>query len=214
MSMQRRQGEIAIDTDSEATPKNTDGGIRPARLLAESAAIFLSVLLAFFVEQWREDQNELQEAEAAISLVRAELAQNLAELERVAPSRDKQLQVYIEAMGVLQNEGRFPYDLPRLDTPEITTIAYDLATDSGAVTTVSTDELLLIAKAYEALDRVQGNDDFLQSRNAQIRFGDGEQYISGFIYYVNQASANEPNAIEHVRKALELLTPESPGDGE
>lgn len=212
--MQRRQGEIAIDTDSEATPKNTDGGIRPARLLAESAAIFLSVLLAFFVEQWREDQNELQEAEAAISLVRAELAQNLAELERVAPSRDKQLQVYIEAMGVLQNEGRFPYDLPRLDTPEITTIAYDLATDSGAVTTVSTDELLLIAKAYEALDRVQGNDDFLQSRNAQIRFGDGEQYISGFIYYVNQASANEPNAIEHVRKALELLTPESPGDGE
>lgn len=212
--MQRRQGEIAIDTDSEATPKNTDGGIRPARLLAESAAIFLSVLLAFFVEQWREDQNELQEAEAAISLVRAELAQNLAELERVAPSRDEQLQVYIEAMGVLQNEGRFPYDLPRLDTPEITTIAYDLATDSGAVTTVSTDDLLLIAKAYEALDRVQGNDDFLQSRNAQIRFGDGEQYISGFIYYVNQASANEPNAIEHVRKALELLTPESPGDGE
>ncbi|MEM6513805.1 MAG: hypothetical protein AAF660_12390, partial [Pseudomonadota bacterium] len=186
----------------------------PARLLAESAAIFLSVLLAFFVEQWREDQNELQEAEAAISLVRAELAQNLAELERVAPSRDEQLQVYIEAMGVLQNEGRFPYDLPRLDTPEITTIAYDLATDSGAVTTVSTDDLLLIAKAYEALDRVQGNDDFLQSRNAQIRFGDGEQYISGFIYYVNQASANEPNAIEHVRKALELLTPESPGDGE
>lgn len=212
--MQRRQGEIAIDTDSEATPKNTDGGIRPARLLAESAAIFLSVLLAFLVEQWREDQNELQEAEAAISLVRAELAQNLAELERVAPSRDEQLQVYIEAMGVLQNEGRFPYDLPRLDTPEITTIAYDLATDSGAVTTVSTDELLLIAKAYEALVRVQGNDDFLQSRNAQIRFGDGEQYISGFIYYVNQASANEPNAIEHVRKALELLTPESPGDGE
>ncbi len=111
-------------------------------------------------------------------------------------------------MNILQNEGRFPYDIPSLETPEITTIAYDLATDSGAVTTVSASELLVIARAYEALDKVRGNDDFLQNRNAQIRFGDGEQYISGFIYYVNQASANEPEAIEYVRNALELL-----GDG-
>ena len=171
----------------------------------ESAAIFLSVLLAFFVEQWRDDQNEMREAEAAINLVRAELAQNLAELERVAPGRDEQLQAFIESMNVLQNEGRFPYELPPLETPEITTIAYDLATDSGAVTQVSADEILVIARAYEALEKVRDNDEFLQNRNAQIRFGDGEQYISGFIYYINRAAGNEPNAIEYVRDALELL---------
>ena len=43
------------------------------RLLLESAAIFLSVLLAFFVEQWREDLNERREAEDILNLVEAEL---------------------------------------------------------------------------------------------------------------------------------------------
>ena len=45
------------------------------KILVESAAIFLSVLLAFVVEQWREDLNERREAEATLNLVRAELTQ-------------------------------------------------------------------------------------------------------------------------------------------
>ena len=179
--------------------------LRPGKLLVESAAIFFSVLLAFVVEQWREDMNEAREAAAALNLVRAELAQNLAELERVVPLRADMLQGYIDAMQALQNEGTFPDDLPDFVSPDITSIAYELATDSGAVTTVAPAELLVIARAYEALDAVRRNDIFLNERNAQIRFNDGEQYISGFIYYINRASANEPAAAEHVREAIELL---------
>ena len=40
------------------------GNLRPGRLVVESAAIFLSVLLAFVVERWREERNERQEAAA------------------------------------------------------------------------------------------------------------------------------------------------------
>ncbi len=181
------------------------GEFRAGKLLLESAAIFLSVLLAFVVEQWREDRNEAREADAALNLVRAELVQNLAELERVVPLRGEMLQGYLTAMDELQNAGTFPRNLPDFVSPDITSIAYELATDSGAVTTVAPAELLVIARAYEALDSVRRNDIFLNERNAQIRFNDGEQYISGFIYYINRASTNEPVAVTYVREAIELL---------
>ncbi|MEM1174329.1 MAG: hypothetical protein AAGI27_05925, partial [Pseudomonadota bacterium] len=88
---------------------------------------------------------------------------------------------------------------------EITSIAYQLAADADAVTSVATEELLIIARAYEALQEVRRNDAFLTERNAQIRFNDGEQYLSGFIYYLNRAAINEPIAVDRVRDAIEML---------
>ncbi len=176
-----------------------------ARLLVESAAIFLSVLLAFFVEEWRDDQREQREADAALNLVRAELTQNLAELESIVPLRPAMLEGYLAGLEQLKNTGSFPADLPDFITPDITSIAYELATDSGAVTTVAAEELLVIAQAYAALSEVSRNDIFLTERNAQIRFNDGEQYLSGFVYYINRASNNEPAAIDQVRRAITAL---------
>ncbi len=176
-----------------------------ARLLVESAAIFLSVLLAFFVEEWRDDQREQREADAALNLVRAELTQNLAELESIVPLRPAMLEGYLAGLEQLKNTGSFPADLPDFITPDITSIAYELATDSGAVTTVAAEELLVIAQAYAALSEVSRNDIFLTERNAQIRFNDGEQYLSGFVYYINRASNNEPAAIDQVRRAIAAL---------
>ncbi|MEO0425737.1 MAG: hypothetical protein AAF184_25635, partial [Pseudomonadota bacterium] len=176
-------------------PKEKAGG-HLLRLLAESAAIFLSVLLAFVVDEWREDQREQREADAALNLVRAELTQNLAQLEALVPVRPKMLEGYLAGLDLLKKEGTFPSELPEFRTPDITSIAYELATDSGAVTTVAAEELLVIAQAYAAVDKVRENDIFLADRNAQIRYNDGEQYLSGFVYYINQANINEPVAIE------------------
>lgn len=163
------------------------------------------MLLAFVVEQWREDMNEAREALAALELVRAELAQNLAELERVAPTRPGMLKAYQEGINTLLKDSIYPQNLPATSPPAITTIAYELATTTGAVTTIEAADLLVIASAYEALDALQRNKLFLENRNAQIRFNDGEQYISGFIYYFNRAMGNEPKAINQVREALALL---------
>ncbi|MEO0972188.1 MAG: hypothetical protein AAFX85_03770 [Pseudomonadota bacterium] len=175
------------------------------RLLVECTAIFFSILLAFLVDEWREDRRELREADAALQLVRAELQQNLDELEAIVPTRADTLEGYLAGLESLKSTGAFPNHLPEFLTPDITSIAYELATDSGAVTTVAAKELLVIAQAYAALEEVRRNDLFLTQRNAQIRFNDGEQYLSGFVYYINRASANEPAAIDQVQKAIETL---------
>ncbi|MEM9334866.1 MAG: hypothetical protein AAGA33_08435 [Pseudomonadota bacterium] len=188
------------DERETATP-----GWRLPRILVESTAIFLSVLLAFLVEQWRDDMNERDEAEAILNLVRAELIQNREELESVIPMRAQMLSEYQVAITALRDEGVFPAQTPKFESPEITSIAYQLAADADAVTSVATEELLIIARAYEALQEVRRNDAFLTERNAQIRFNDGEQYLSGFIYYLNRAAINEPIAVDRVRDAIEML---------
>ncbi|NRA30513.1 MAG: hypothetical protein HRU11_09650 [Parvularculaceae bacterium] len=169
-------------------------------------AIFVSVLLAFAAEQWRDDINEKRRATATLELVRAELELNLAELRDVAPSREQMLQDFVAAMATLQKDNTFPTPFPEFAIPEITNIAYELATDSGAVTQLSTDGVLVIARAYDALADVEANADFLDRRNAQIRYDDGEQYLSGFIYYANRAIISEPDAIERLQEAIAVLT--------
>ncbi|NNU16624.1 hypothetical protein HK107_09855 [Parvularcula sp. ZS-1/3] len=175
------------------------------KLAAESAAIFFSVILAFAVEEWRSDREEQERAEATMTLVRAELEQNLEELKRVRSGRQGQLDTYIDKLGQLKDTGSFPQTLPRLITPDITDIAYQLGTDSGAVSRFPTDAVLKTALAYEALSTVSGNEDFIDSRNAQVRYRDGEQYLSGFIYYINRAQVAEPEAITAIEEAISEL---------
>ena len=174
-------------------------------ILGHAVAIFCSVLLAFAAEQWREDMNERDRADDVLTLVRTELTENLAQLERLAPTRDEMLSNYIGALDGLVETGQFPQNLPRLDVPNVTDVAYQLATESGVLSRIEPADLIVIAKAYEALDSVEDNQLFLHNRNAQIRFRDGEQYISGFIYFANRAMVNEPEAIDAVRAAIRVL---------
>ena len=174
-------------------------------LLVESVAIFCSVLLAFAAEQWREDINDSKRTREALNLIKAELELNLDELEAVVGTREKMLSNYIEALGTLVDTGTYPTDIEGFTIPDITNLAYQLATDSGAVTSVDPQDLLVIARAYEALDNVRANEQFLNTRNAQIRYQDGEQYLSGFIYYANRSLTAEPEAIAALERAIETL---------
>ncbi len=174
-------------------------------LLVESIAIFCSVLLAFAADQWRDDMNERSRADAILVLVRTELTENLSELEQLTGTREDMLQGYITALDEFVDSGQFPQILPEYNVPEITDVAYQLATDSGVISRVAPSDLIVIARAYEALNEVRANEVFLNNRNAQIRFRDGEQYLSGFIYFANRAMVNEPAAILSVRQAIELL---------
>lgn len=179
-------------------------------LFVESIAIFCSVLLAFAADQWRDDMNERARGDAILTLVRTELTENLYELERLADTREEMLEGYIGALDDFIDTGVFPSRLPVFKVPEITDVAYQLASDSGVISGVEPNELIVIARAYEALKEVRGNEVFLNNRNAQIRFRDGEQYLSGFIYFANRAMVNEPAAIVSVREAIELLSDEVP----
>ena len=174
-------------------------------IFGQAVAIFCSVLLAFAAEQWREDMNERARAEDVLTLVKAELTENLAELERVSATRQEMLDAYIAALDGLVDTGVFPRELPDLSVPEITNVAYQLATDSGVLSRIEPEDVIVVARAYQALSSVQDNQVFLNNRNAQIRFRDGEQYISGFIYFSNRALSNEPEAIVAIEAAIAKL---------
>lgn len=174
-------------------------------IFGQAVAIFCSVLLAFAAEQWRDDMNERARAEDVLTLVKAELTENLAELERVSATRQEMLDSYIAALDALVDTGVFPRELPILQVPEITNVAYQLATDSGVLSRIEPDDVIVVARAYQALASVQDNQVFLNNRNAQIRFRDGEQYISGFIYFSNRALSNEPDAIVAIEAAIATL---------
>ena len=174
-------------------------------ILGQAVAIFCSVLLAFAAEQWRDDLNERARANDVLKLVKAELTENLTELERVSGMRQEMLDGYITALDELVDTGVFPQELPSLQVPAITDVAYNLATDSGVLSRIEPTDVLIVARAYEALEAVDDNQVFLNNRNAQIRFRDGEQYISGFIYFSNRALSNEPEAIEAVKAAIATL---------
>ncbi|MEO1642769.1 MAG: hypothetical protein AAFR74_05485 [Pseudomonadota bacterium] len=149
--------------------------------------------------------NERARAENILELVEAELMQNLTELETIVDTRDEALESYISAIGVFNETGSFPADFREPELPQITSVAYQLATQSGAILRVDPENLLVIAQAYEALNTVQANAEFLDNRNAQIRFQDGEQYLSGFIYFTNRAIRDEPAAVEAVQSAIDVL---------
>ncbi|MEM6899587.1 MAG: hypothetical protein AAF583_07455 [Pseudomonadota bacterium] len=179
--------------------------LNPARLAVESAAIFLSVFLAFAADQWRDDANDRERAQDALNLVRVELEQNLVELQSAIGTRQEMFEQYNDGLRQLIDDNEYPYDLPSVIMPEITTIAYELATDSSAVAKVDPDQLVIIARAYEALEGVRRNEVFLSNRNAQIRYRDGEQYLSGHVFYLSSAIRLEPLAVRHIEAALTAL---------
>lgn len=178
---------------------------RISMIAFEAIAIFCSVLLAFAADQWREDANEKSKAIAVLGLVKAELAANLVELESTVGVRDPMLREYLVALNALEESDRFPAELEHPPLPDVTNIAYRIAADSGVIADIDPAELLLIARAYEAIQEVGSNEVFLDNRNAQIRYRDGEQYLSGFIYYSNRAIASEPDAIQSIKDALEVM---------
>jgi len=178
---------------------------RISMILIEAVAIFCSVLLAFAADQWREDLNDRRKAESVMGLVKAELEANLQSLQSVVGTREGGLAAYNDALAELSETQELPNSLPQLQFPEITNIAYRIATDAGVIAEIDPTELLIIAQAYEAIQEVESNRSFLDNRNAQIRYEDDEQFLSGFIYYSNRALVSEPAAINAVGRALSVM---------
>ena len=176
-------------------------------LVVEAAAIFSSVLLAFWVEEWREDRRDIRAMSEALAAIETELTTNLEELERSAA-------YYVDAMPQTsalvaryeaENVFPAPEDIPALQHPVLTTVAYEIVQQNGALSRLDTSDLILIARAYGALHDVDENDASLANRNAQIRYRDGLQYLSGRIFYFSGAMPDVDEAIDAVNAALVVV---------
>lgn len=176
-------------------------------LLVESVAIFASVLLAFLVEEWRDDRRELNRMRDTAAAIRVELRQDRTEIE-AALALHQEIQPRVAAMvQAYDRTGVFPspQDIPEPVRPDISTVAFEIGVATGALAPLPAETQIALARAYKAIGEIEQNEANLGFRNAQIRYNDGLQYLSGRLYYLTGAIGLEQAALDDIDAALAVL---------
>lgn len=174
---------------------------------AEAVAIFASILFAFFVENLREDQRALREMRESVAAITLELQGNREALAAALERHQAALPAMSDLVRDLQETGVFPdyATIPSIGAPELTDIAFSLGRETGALAPLDVEVQLAFARAYRAIEEVDENEDNLGRRNAQVRYNDGLQYLSGQLYYFVSAVENEQTALDRIDAALAAL---------
>ncbi|WP_421790509.1 hypothetical protein [Hyphobacterium sp.] len=172
-------------------------------LTVESVAIFLSVLLAFFVEEWRDDRREIRQMQEALAVISHELQSNAAEIEQTLPFHRESLPIVVEQVEALANGGDFPGpgEIRFANAPVLSTAAYSMAVNTGALERAPTDALIAISLAYQRIGQVDRVSISLAERNAQVRYNDGVRYLSGFVYFYGSIISTEEAALSTIAQA-------------
>lgn len=123
---------------------------RLSDLALEAAMVVFAVLVAFGVDEWREQRQLRSLAEQAQAAVLAEVAANLEELRDTGPS----LRTTVEQMEPVIREA----DIERLDArfsvqlPEVSRAAWDAAQLSRGAPYFDYAWLIRVARAYETYE--------------------------------------------------------------
>ena len=132
----------------------------PARLLAEFVLIVLSILVAFGVEDFREDRAEDELRTLALSNIRAELEHNISALDVVMPYHGEVAASIMEKVQDRRNwEGRRGFEVgpefaPNgVQGPDLRTTAWETALSTGAVALFEYTLSQRIARVYDAQRR-------------------------------------------------------------
>ncbi len=128
-------------------------------LIVEVVAIFLSVFLAFSLEQWREARRDRQTAEIAIEHITSEIMRNRAEVdtvravhaEYVEPVREMYNQVTTDSSAFFWWFAANEYQNPRV--PLLQRAAWDAAVASGVTKDFEYETLRHLSTLYN-LQRV------------------------------------------------------------
>lgn len=181
-------------------------------VLLEAGAIFASVLLAFWVEEWRDDRAALEQMEGALNSIRSELMENRAAIEPALEWHREVFPQMNELTAALADDGVFPEPgtIPETRHPVLLDVAYELSRETGALAPLETDTMVRIALAYRAVAQLDLTADQLSQRNAQIRYQDGIQYLSGRLFYFNDAINHGEEALIEIDQALAALEAREP----
>lgn len=177
-------------------------------LAVESIAIFLSVLLAFFVEEWRDDRREIRQMHEALAVISEELSANADQINTALPYHRESLPIVTQQVADLAGGGDFPSgDAMRFaNAPVLSTAAYSMAVSTGALERAPTDALIDISFAYQRIAQVERASLSLSERNAQVRYNDGVQYLSGFIYFFASIISAEEAALTAIEEAQAAIS--------
>lgn len=135
----------------------------------EFFSIVLGVLLALSVDQWREERNNRQLAEAALISIRREVHNNRRILEVRYPYNATVRDSMSTFASSLPEQFDLDQAISRLGLAEGTKFtelsgaAYKTALSSGALVHIDYDILSLLNRIYEAQETLKNNDDRIQS---------------------------------------------------
>jgi signal transduction protein with GAF and PtsI domain len=132
------------------------------RAFFEASLIVFAVLLGFLVTEWREDQRRIEIAHDALQRIVAEMESNLTALESVVEYHEairddlaglsRQIQTGDAAANGVLIERVMPV-LPRgVQPPILSTVAWDFATERGALDVVEYGVVEEIARLYSIQD--------------------------------------------------------------
>ena len=141
-------------------------------LAVESIAIFLSVLLAFFVEEWRDDRREIRQMHEALAVISEELSANADQINTALPYHRESLPIVTQQVADLAGGGDFPSgDAMRFaNAPVLSTAAYSMAVSTGALERAPTDALIDISVDVDFLDIFQSFPKAISQRKDPLVF--------------------------------------------
>jgi hypothetical protein len=179
-------------------------------VLAESALIVLSVLLALVLDEWRRGRDERAEFAIALESIRAELADNRSAVER---ARANHLAVHD---SLLQYVNRAQTPPPRIyyggmfNPASVLSAAWQSARDGGSLDRLSYDVRLTLARVYDRQSRyramgdaiAQGTMSDVQRRGGEAVFRDG---AANFLVLTEDFANRERVLTEAYDTALAVL---------
>jgi hypothetical protein len=151
--------------DQDQGPRQRDSTINKntlARVTLEIFSIVLGVLLALAVSEWQENRQIQERTEAALGIVRTELAQNLRILETVHSNNVALTESLAENPAELNQDANF---LPAL---QISDAAWDTLRSTGLAGYVDLDLMVRLSEAYSLMDVYRRSGYSLVDANLQV----------------------------------------------
>ncbi len=164
--------------------------IRFSKLLFEFISVSFAVLLALFVNQWREDRNNNRLAEQAIFNIKEEFTENTELMSELIPNHKLLLSQLNEFSEIEGNETSIKKSIETLDISLINSSAWEMAKVTNVVFYINFDDVNNLAKVYN-----------LQSYYESIV----KQYIlSNSIKYQKSEAINQ---LENTKQFLSYIIP-------
>jgi len=122
--------------------------IRFSKLLFEFISVSFAVLLALFVNQWREDRNNNKLAEQAVQNIKEEFIENKEMMSELIPNHKLLLSQLNEFSEIEGNETSIKKSIETLDITLINSSAWEMAKVTNVVFYINFDDVNNLAKVY------------------------------------------------------------------
>lgn len=143
---------------------------RFSKVLIEVSSIIFAVMVALIADEWRDDRQQQQRAEAALEQVMAEVAENLSELEQ-SLEENAELAAYLATMANGEDEGPLQVNMA---LSLVSDAAWESAKMTQAMHHIEFNRVTELAQYYDQLAFFARRQDAMLTLIGQIRQQDSK----------------------------------------